>query len=207
MFFPVALNLEGRTCVVIGPAADREVKHKSTALEECGALVRHVRGHRPLRDEDVAGAFFVLSAVRDEALSARLQRLSVERGFLLWCVDQPQYGCVSMMAVAKSGPVRVAASTSGVAPTISKAFRKSLERAMDGTFDRFVAELGTLRKRLRERMPQSEAASERIEAMLSASRDFDVRVSFTYPQWYLSTSRPQGESGTARQRSATARAR
>jgi siroheme synthase (precorrin-2 oxidase/ferrochelatase) len=183
-FFPVALNLEGRTCVVIGEADDREVTQKAQALKECGAIVRHVHEYSTLRERDVAKTFFVLSAVRDEAFSAHLERLSERHGFLLWCVDQPQFGSISMMAIAKSGPVRVAASTSGVAPSISKAFRKSLERAMDRRFRRFVAELGTLRKRLRERMPQSSQAPERIDAMLSASRDFDVRVSFSYPAWF-----------------------
>jgi siroheme synthase-like protein len=182
--FPIALTLDGRLCVVIGPDGDREVKQKTEMLIESGAIVKREQDYRAFRDQDIAGAFFVLSAVRDREFSLRLERLSKANGFLLWCVDQPQYGCVSMMAIAKSGPVRLAASTSGVAPSVSKAFRKALERAMDPTFARFVAQLGALRASLRERLPHDAQASQRIDAMLDASRNFDVRVSFRYPDWF-----------------------
>ena len=185
-FFPVALTLEGRRCIVIGPANDREAKQKSKALEESGAIVQHVHDYQNLCHDDVCEVFFVLSTVRDEVFSARLHRLSELHGFLLWCVDQPQFGSVSMMAIAKSGPVRVMASTSGVAPSISKALRQAVERAMDPTFVRFIIELGNLRHNLRKRMPEPSQSPARIGAMLDASRDFDVQVSFTYPEWFHS---------------------
>lgn len=183
-FFPVALTLEGRLCVVIGDAEDREAIQKTKALEESGATVRRVLDRHDLCHDDLCEAFFVLSTIRDEEFSTRLQRLSELHGFLLWCIDQPQFGSVSMMAIAKSGPVRIGTSTSGVAPAVSKTLRKALERAMDPTFLRFITQLGLLRTNLRAQLPGVHQSTERIEAMLHASQDFNVRVSFTYPDWF-----------------------
>jgi hypothetical protein len=33
-------------------------------------------------------------------------------------------------------------------------------------------------------LPHDAQASQRIDAMLDASRNFDVRVSFRYPDWF-----------------------
>src|SRR5271167_3277945 len=117
-FFPVSLNLVGRACVVIGAADDREAIEKTAALEESGADVRRVYHARELRDEDVAGAFFVISTPLDAELSARLRALADRHRFLLCCIDQPKFGFVAMAAIAKAGPVRIAISTAGLAPRV-----------------------------------------------------------------------------------------
>jgi len=183
-FFPLALTIAGRDCVVIGPLDDPEVAQKSASLEECGANVRHVTDHAALTDADVAGAFLVLSAIKDRALSERLLELSRDHRFLLWCVDQPAFSSVSMMAIAKSGPVRVATSTSGAAPAVASTLRRAFERAMDPTFARFIEQLAAMRLRIREAKPGRAQARERVDLILEASRTFDVSVAFRYPEWF-----------------------
>jgi siroheme synthase (precorrin-2 oxidase/ferrochelatase) len=183
-FFPLALTLEGRRCVVIGPLDDREANDKTAALEECGAQIQRILDPAALQDSHVANAFFVLSGVKDKAFSARLLALSNEHRFLLWCVDQPASSSVSMMAIARSGPVRVASSTSGAAPAVAGTFRRALERAMDPTFERFIERLAALRLRIREAKPGRDQARERVDEILEASRDFDVSVTFQYPEWF-----------------------
>lgn len=173
--FPLAVNLAGRECIVIGEHKG-EAGHRAQALEECGALVLRVGEDESLDEERVSSAFLVLSTSRNEGTNARLHELALRHRFLLWCIDQPHFGSVCMMAVAKSGPVRLAASTSGVAPSVSKAFRKGLERALDDKFDRFVARIGSMRERLR--------GPERMKAVLDVSRGFEVRVQFCYPEWF-----------------------
>lgn len=183
-FFPLALTIAGRDCVVIGPLDDPEVAQKSASLEECGANVRHVADHTALADADVAGAFLVLSAIKDRTLSKRLLELSRDHRFLLWCVDQPAFSSVSMMAIAKSGPVRVATSTSGAAPAVASTLRRAFERAMDPTFARFIEQLAAMRLRIREAKPGRAQARERVDLILEASRTFDVSVAFRYPEWF-----------------------
>jgi siroheme synthase (precorrin-2 oxidase/ferrochelatase) len=183
-FFPVGLNLEGRHCVVIGAVDDREAVEKEAALRESGAEVLRIFDPVKLRDDDVTGAFFVISTPQDDALSARLRALADRHRFLLCCIDQPKYGFVAMAAIAKAGVVRVAISTAGLAPRVGKALKNGLQRAMDGKFARFVDRLAELRERTHARHPGLENSQMRRNAMIEAARGFEADVRFEYPQWF-----------------------
>ena len=110
--------------MVVGEADDREAIEKEATLRESGADVRWIQDPSCVRDEDVIDAYFVISTPHDEALSARLRSLADRHKFLLCCIDQPKYGFVAMAAIAKAGPVRVAISTSGLAPRVGKILRR-----------------------------------------------------------------------------------
>jgi siroheme synthase (precorrin-2 oxidase/ferrochelatase) len=183
-FFPVSLNLVGRAGVVIGAADDREAIEKSAALEESGADVRRIYDARELRDEDVTGAFFVISTPQDAALSARLRALADRHRFLLCCIDQPKFGFVAMAAIAKAGPVRIAISTAGLAPRVGKALKNALQRAMDDKFARFIERLAEKRYRMHEANPAPGSSNVRREAMIEAARGFRADVRFEYPSWF-----------------------
>ena len=183
-FFPVGLNLEGRDCVVIGASDDREAIEKTAALEESGANVRRLTNPEALEDEDVSGAFFVISTPQDEALSARLRSLADRHRFLLCCIDQPAQGFVAMTAVAKAGPVRVAISTAGLAPRVGKKLKQALQRAMDATFAAFVGELAQRRERVREAHPRADESSLRRSDAIDAAEGFEATVEFRYPNWF-----------------------
>ena len=183
-FFPVSLNLDGRRCVVIGGADDREAIEKEAALRETGADVARVYDAGELRDEDLAGVFFVISTPQDAALSARLRELADRERFLLCCIDQPRYGFVAMAAIAKAGPVRVAISTTGLAPRVGKILKNALQRAMDARFVRFVLRLAEMRERTQAEHPRPEDSPARRRAMIEAARGFEVDVRMHYPAWF-----------------------
>ena len=183
-FYPVSLNLEGRACVVIGAAEDREAIEKAAALEESGACVRRICDVAGLRDEDVSDAFFVISAPQNEELSARLRALADRHGFLLCCIDQPRYGFVAMAAIAKAGPVRVAISTAGLAPRVGKVLKNALQAAMDSRFAAFIESLALQRERVRAEHPGPESSQLRRAAMIEAARGFRADVGFEYPAWF-----------------------
>ncbi|MDQ2864727.1 MAG: hypothetical protein M3R51_00730 [Candidatus Eremiobacteraeota bacterium] len=183
-FFPVSLNLEGRCCVVVGAADDREATEKSRALQESGANVRRIENADALRDEDVRDAYFVISTPMDPALSARLRALADKYKFLLCCIDQPEYGFVAMAAIAKAGPVRIAISTTGLAPRVGKNLRDALQRMMDVKFVRFIDCLATQKTRVKRRLPERESGPIRRKAMIEAAAGFDARIAFQYPQWF-----------------------
>jgi precorrin-2 dehydrogenase len=183
-FFPVGLNLEGRRCVVIGGADDREAVAKEAALRESGAEVVRVYDSRELRDDDLAGAFFVISTPQDAELSARLRALADRDRFLLCCIDQPRYGFVAMAAIAKAGPVRVAISTAGLAPRVGKVLKNALQRAMDARFARFVGRLAKMRAETHAAHPHAEDSAVRRNAMIEAARGFEADVRLRYPTWF-----------------------
>jgi siroheme synthase-like protein len=183
-FFPVSLNLDGRVCVVIGKADDREAIAKAGALVEAGADVRRLTDLENVRDEDVTDAFFVISTPQDEALSRRLRALADRHRFLLCCIDQPAYGFVAMAAIAKAGPVRVAISTTGLAPRVGKKLKEALQAAMDARFARFVERLARMREAERDRHPGPEQSPLRRRAMIEAADGFAAEVRFAYPEWF-----------------------
>jgi siroheme synthase (precorrin-2 oxidase/ferrochelatase) len=183
-FFPVSLNLDGRRCVVIGAADDREAIEKSEALREAGADVRRILDPEALRDEDLAGVFFVISTPQDEALSARLRELADRDRFLLCCIDQPKYGFVAMAAIVKAGPVRVAISTAGLAPRVAKALKNALQRAMDARFADFVEILARRRAETHAAYPGLANSQIRRAAMIEAARGFQADVRLEYPSWF-----------------------
>jgi precorrin-2 dehydrogenase/sirohydrochlorin ferrochelatase len=180
-FYPVSLNVVGRTCVVIGPREDREAVEKVQALREVDGDVRWIDDPAGLRDEDVADAFFVISTPQDEALSARLRALADRHKFLLCTIDQPRFGFVAMQAIVKAGPVRVGISTGGVAPRVGKALKLALERVMDAKFARFIDCLATQKRRGRAALAER---ADRRGAMIAATEGFELDVRARYPQWF-----------------------
>jgi precorrin-2 dehydrogenase/sirohydrochlorin ferrochelatase len=182
-FFPVGLNLDGRRCVVIGEAEDREAIEKETALREAGADVRWLTDPAAVTEQDVKDAFFVVSTPQDAVLSRRLRALANRHRFLLCCIDQPAFGFVAMAAIAKAGPVRVAISTAGLAPRVGKILKQALQRAMDARFARFVERLAQLREEARARHPLPQDAPARRKAMIEAAEGFTAKVTFTLPNW------------------------
>lgn len=183
-FFPVGLNLVGRLCVVIGNENDREAIEKAAALQDAGADVKRVTDPAALRDEDLSGVFFVISTPMDAELSGKLRRLADRDGFLLCCIDQPAFGFVAMMAIAKAGPVRVAISTAGLAPKLGKVMKEALQRAMDSTFARFVEAIVARREETREQHPSVDESGLRRAAAIEAAKGFEAEVTFRYPRWF-----------------------
>jgi siroheme synthase (precorrin-2 oxidase/ferrochelatase) len=183
-FYPVSLNLVGRRCVVVGETNDREAIEKAAALRESGADLLWVTDVANLKDADLSGAFFVLSTPQDAVLSARLRKLADAHGFLLCCIDQPDFGFVAMAAIAKAGPVRVAISTTGLAPRVGKILKEALQGAMDSRFARFVEELARKREAVRAAHPLPEDSPVRRAAMIEAADGFRAEVSFKYPEGF-----------------------
>lgn len=184
IFFPVSLNLEARRCLVIGAPNDREAVEKAAALKEAGANVVRIYDGNDVREEDVAQAFFVISAPQDEALSRRLRAFADKHRTLLCCIDQPKYGFVSMVAIAKAGPVRIAISTAGLAPRVGKILKNALQRVMDSKFERFIGILAKRRGETRLAHPLPQDTGVRRNAAIEAAEGFTANIDFEYPAWF-----------------------
>jgi siroheme synthase (precorrin-2 oxidase/ferrochelatase) len=180
-FFPVSLDLTGRRCVVIGPRGDREAIEKAAAFEESGAELVWITDALRLQEADVAGAFLVVSTPQDAALSERLSAWARTHRFLLCCIDQPAFGSVAMVSIAKAGPVRISISTSGVAPRVAKILKESLQRALDTRFVTFVEAMARKREEVRREHPGPGKFRVRRAEILAATDGFAADVRFSYP--------------------------
>lgn len=171
--FPLVLDVKGWSVVVIG--GDEEAAEKSQRLLESGARVtvisptlnealkqlaasaKVIHRGRHFRETDLEQTILVLNTLRgDRDFAKSLLAKAREKGFLLWSVDYPEASSVTMPAVVASGHVRVAISTSGVAPALSGFMKEDLERILDAEFAAFVEWLGELRVQAKANEPDAE---------------------------------------------------
>jgi precorrin-2 dehydrogenase/sirohydrochlorin ferrochelatase len=197
--FPLVLNVKGWPVVVIG--GEEEVAEKSQRLLDSGARVtvisptlneplRHLAAsgkiiHRGrfFRDADLEHAILVLNTIQgDRDFAQMLLGQSREKGVLLWSVDYPEASSVTMPAVVAAGHVRIAISTSGMAPALSGFMKEDLEHVLDKEFIDFVEWLGQLREQAKADEPDAEKRRALLREALDGFR-FLGRVH--YPKVWL----------------------
>lgn len=209
--FPLTFDVKGYPVLVLG--GDEEAAEKTERLLEAGAKVtvvsptlhdrlkqlaasaRIVHRGRHFRETDFEGAVLMLNMMRgDREFSRSLFEKSRERKIPLWSVDQPEASTVTMPAVVASGHVRVAITTSGMAPILSGFMKEDLERILDGEFAAFVEWLG----QLREQAKADEPDAEKRRAMLREALDgFRLLGKVQYPKvWVEERARQKGETTT-----------
>lgn len=197
--FPLSLDVKGWPCLVLG--GDEEASEKTLRLLEAGAKVTVVspilneplrnlaasakvihRG-RHFRETDLESVILVLNTLReDRDFSRSLLALARDKKFLLWSVDQPEASTVAMPAVVACGHLRVAISTSGMAPALSGFMKEDLEKICGEEFAAFVEWLG----QLREQCKANEPDVEKRRALLREALDgFRLLGKVQYPKVWL----------------------
>ena len=171
--FPLVLDVRGWPVLVIG--GDEEASEKSQRLLESGARVtvisptlneplrllaasgKIIHRGRHFRDTDLEHVILILNTLRgDRDFAQMLVAQAREKRVLLWSVDYPEASSVTMPAVVAVGHVRVAISTSGVAPALSGFMKEDLEQILDAEFIEFVEWLGQLREQAKANEPDAE---------------------------------------------------
>lgn len=171
--FPLVLDVKGWLVLVIGGA--EEASEKSQRLLDSGARVtvisptlneslrllaasgKIIHRGRQFRETDLDHAILILNTIRgDRDFAQMLSAKAREKHVLLWSVDYPEASSVTMPAVVEAGHVRVAISTSGVAPALSGFMKEDLEQILDTEFIEFVEWLGQLREQAKANEPDAE---------------------------------------------------
>ena len=171
--FPLVLDVKGWLVLVIGGA--EEASEKSQRLLESGARVtvisptlneplrllaasgKIIHRGRQFRETDLDHAILIVNIIRgDRGLARMLSAKARERRVLLWSVVYPEASRVTMATVVEAGLVRVAISTSGVAPALSGFMKEDLEQILDMEFIEFVEWLGQLREQAKANEPDAE---------------------------------------------------
>jgi precorrin-2 dehydrogenase/sirohydrochlorin ferrochelatase len=185
--FPLVLDVKGWTVLVIG--GEEEAADKTQRLLESGARVivisptlnetlrnlaasgKVIHRGRHFRESDLEHAILILNTIRgDRDFAKVLLAKAREKRVLVWSVDFPDASSAAMPAVAVSGHVRVAVSTSGVAPALSGFMKEDLERILDAEFSAFVAWLGELREQAKKDEPDADKRRARLREALDGFR-------------------------------------
>ncbi len=181
--FPVALNLEGKACLVVGSNA--EAVERALAWHELDAHVVLVSPQgfspelaatlaraglsfeeRPCELCDLDGKWLAVLTDRDLSLGRRLAEHALAQRVFFCATDQPQPNGYSHLALARAGVVTFAIGTEGQAPGLARRLREELGRlCAEAGLAAFAVKFAALR----ERTPPAERR-ERSSAVMAGVR-------------------------------------
>lgn len=180
--YPVCLvGLECRRSVVIG--GGKIAARKAQALLNAGAAVavispefceefRSLQANpgrvelvqRAYQPGDLDGAFLVIAATDAPEVNRAVWQEAQMRNCLINVVDDPAHCNFIVPAVVDRGEIKIAVTTGGLSPALSRRLRERLEALIGPEYAQLAALLGELRPELQKRF---EAGQPRLEAALA----------------------------------------
>jgi precorrin-2 dehydrogenase / sirohydrochlorin ferrochelatase len=181
-YLPVALNLEGRSVLVVG--AGGVGTQKVLDFLACGAVVTVVspvaseavrqaaaEGRvrwlpRRYEPDDARDQYFVMVATDDPATNAAIYAECSARDQLVNVCDDPEHCNVIFASKIERGPLTVSVFTHGASPALSKRVRRELERVLGPEYEELANWLAAIRPRVRAlpglTQPQRQRIYERL---------------------------------------------
>jgi len=156
--FPINLNLEGRSCLVVG--AGRIGLRKTEQLLAAEAIVTVVAPEvvgdfaglpvtihqRAFELPDLDGQRLVITATGNRELDQLIYDTCEERGVWINSADDPDRCAFTLPAVVRRGDLMVTVSTGGNSPALSSWMRQKLEALVGPEFEEVVNELAQERE-------------------------------------------------------------
>lgn len=199
-YYPLFADLRDRLVVIVG--AGLVAQRKIEPLCRAGARVRVVSpemtGGIAARDDlelvrrsyepkDLDGAFLVIAATDDDETNLAVSRDANERHIFCNVVDQPRLCSFIVPSIVEKGPIKIAISTGGVSPALSKRMRIEIDRLLGDEFATLALIMGRIRpivlsgegghenhKRIFEVLIDSEL----LEAIRANDRELAERILF-----------------------------
>lgn len=158
LYYPIFVDLKDRTVVVVGGGmiAWRKVE----ALVDSGACVKVIAPRiideiacyerveairRNYAPGDLEGACLVIAATDDENTNTAVSRDAADRAILCNVVDRPELCSFIVPSVIQKGPIKIAISTGGISPSLSKKMRVDLDRLIGDEYIKLALIMGRIR--------------------------------------------------------------
>lgn len=162
--YPVNININGRTCVIVGGGG--VAMRKAGPLVECGArvvlispeavsplekmaelgkLVWHARRYR---QGDLRGAFLVFAATDDPGVQQTVAAEAKREGVLLNSADAPDACSFQVPARVRRGDFLLTVSTGGGSPALAAKLRRELAEEYGEEYKQLVDLLAAIRQRV-----------------------------------------------------------
>lgn len=163
-YFPVFLDLQKKSCVVVG--GGRVAERKIRSLRKAGAVVTVVsprltaglkrlkRGGeikhrlRPYQKGDLKTAFLAVAATDDPCINEKVFREASALRIPVNVVDDPVHCTFIVPAVIPRGEIMIAISTGGKSPALAKALRRRLEEEIGPEYPALLKMIGAIRRRI-----------------------------------------------------------
>jgi precorrin-2 dehydrogenase/sirohydrochlorin ferrochelatase len=168
-YYPVALDLDGKDCLVVGggeiadgkldallaagarvTVVSPSVRPRIVALAEAGRITLH---RRPYQSGDLAEAFMVIAATDDRAANAVIAVEGRAAGLLVNAVDDPPNCDFFAVAIVRRGDLQVSISTNGLSPAFARWMREQLDAALPREYGDLLGVLADVRETLKARGP------------------------------------------------------
>ncbi len=168
-YLPIFARLEQRPCLVVGGgpvarrkvdlllAAGADVTVNAPALEPelarlaAAGRIRHAEGG--FDPTLVRRCFLVIAATDDVEVNTRVYQAANAATTLVNVVDDPDRCSFITPAIVDRSPLIVAISSAGKAPVLARMLREWLEGSLPVALGRLTALAGSLRRRVKSRLP------------------------------------------------------
>ncbi|HPC48372.1 MAG TPA: bifunctional precorrin-2 dehydrogenase/sirohydrochlorin ferrochelatase [Deltaproteobacteria bacterium] len=168
-YVPMFVDLRGRRAVVVGGGAVAARKVESLAKSGARVLVvapdvcreiAEIEGvtieRRPYREQDLDGALVVIAATSDPRVNREVSEHASSRGILCNVVDTPELCSFIVPSVVERGPIKVAISTGGLSPALSRRLRRIVGTAIGDEYVTLAMVLGRIRPVVRSMSASSD---------------------------------------------------
>jgi precorrin-2 dehydrogenase / sirohydrochlorin ferrochelatase len=168
-YYPVCLDLRGRSCLVVG--GGRVACEKAAGLVACGAQVLVVAPdvddelaalpvevvRRSFRRSDVVGRFLAIAATNDRLVNASVSSVAAEQGIPCNVADDPELCSFILPAILRRDPITVAVSTGGASPALAQRLRRDIGELVTERHANLAEQLQDLRPWAKRELPTYEA--------------------------------------------------
>ncbi len=184
-YYPISLNLSGRSCVVIGggTVAERKIER----LLDCGAVVTVVSER--LSEElarlrvqgrlthissaydpaHLQGAFLAFGTTDDPQVNDRIFEDARRMGILVNIADDPAHCDFILPSLCEQGDLQIAVSTGGKSPALARRVREEVEALYGPEYAVYLMVLGELRKKVVARGRSSDDNKRIFEAVVNSA--------------------------------------
>jgi precorrin-2 dehydrogenase/sirohydrochlorin ferrochelatase len=144
-YYPVYLNLAGKSCVIVGGGT--VAQGKIAALRDAGAVITIISPQvtdgikravqrddvvwiqREYKPGDLDGAFIAVAATNVWHVNRQIHEEAEDRGVLLNVVDDPDQCTFIAPSIVRRDPITLAISTGGASPALARKMREVLSEA------------------------------------------------------------------------------
>lgn len=163
-YYPVFLDIDGKTCVVIG-GGEVALRKVNTLLEN-GAKVEVISpglcpelaanreiniSRRAYRPGDMAGAFLAIVATDNRETNHQIALEGRRRGVLVNVVDDAEYSDFILPSLVHRGDITIAISTAGKSPALARKLRTRLEKEFGEEYGELVGIVEEIRSEIKQR--------------------------------------------------------
>lgn len=150
-YFPVLLDIVGRSCLVIGHG--KMADQKAAQLAAAGAQVRRSGEFDPQEARQVS---LIVAVVDDAEYGSRIKKFGDQHRILVNVHDQPRNCGFIAPAIVDRGNLLIAVSTCGKSPALASRIRKELEHRFGPEYSDLLDALAEVRPLVKEQFPSFE---------------------------------------------------